>query len=104
MLTVRSPSGEVFQVPVELADENPLMPKTGVGSFTAIGDVQSYSNLEAEQIKDKARAEILAAAQKLKDPNNPAHNKGYCNLLALEYGVGGSNPAVSKKQREAGIL
>lgn len=92
-LRVQAPkSREIFAVPVELAEENP-------------GDAQAYSNLQDERMKEQARAEILAAAEKLKDPGFYARpDVGYTNVAAHEFGVGGSNPAVSKKQREAGIL
>jgi hypothetical protein len=103
-LTVRAPkSGEIFQIPLELGDENTSMmvPKT---DGLAVGDVQTYSNWQTEQAKEQARLEILAAAQRLKDPNNPAHNKGYCNLLAIEYGVGSKNPAVAQARKEKGFV
>jgi hypothetical protein len=92
LLTVKAPqSGEVFRVPLELEDD-------GMGSYS------NLSNSETEAMKEAARVEIRRAVEKLKTPANYGASQGYSNIAAHEWGIGGSNPAVSKAQKDAGLI
>jgi hypothetical protein len=81
-------SKEVFRIvlePVFQEDQEPMMPKE---PDFAIGDFQSYSNWQSEREKENARQQIKIAAEKAKNPANYPGSSGYCNLNAIENGVG----------------
>lgn len=103
IVTVRSPRGEIFQLPLEVVSEDsmPLMPKT---NSIAVGDVQAYSNWEDERFMEQTRSEIRRAAEKLKNPQSYSAVDGYNNLMAIEHNVGASSPKISSKQKESGFV
>lgn len=56
-----------------------------------------------EILDAQAQVAMAAVVERMKDPYF-ASNLGYSNLQAHEHGVGGTNPPVSKKQKDSGFL
>lgn len=104
VIVVRSPGGETFQVVLEPVFTDSLqVPKL---QGLSPNDMTGYSSLQAadEQLKEMARVEIGAAAQRLKDRASYGPSTGYNNLNAIENSVGSSNPKISLKHKESGLL
>ena len=103
-LQVQAPvSKETFQLvlePVVVGFEG-IRPKVG---GLSVGDVTSYTNLDDEAIRENAHQQILAASQRLKDPQNYTGNQAYNNLMGIEHSVGSTNRQIAQKQKENGML
>jgi hypothetical protein len=88
LVTVRAPkSGEIFQIPLELADQ-------------PVG----YDNFSEEMLREHTRLQIKAAVSRLKDPKNYAVDQGYSNIAAHEWGIGSKNPAAAQARKDKGFV